>query len=174
MHCSLRRILPGSFYTSVGSTFGFSVSERCSFGNWAEGSNMPKRYDSSFCGEQLTRRGELLGLLQAGWSPSTANAPGLPRAPSGAVGIPRTPTGKPILFGTCAPHQGASASLPPDVLERLSVAASLGLLRYHRSNLGDRILQVAKFMHSKIAKCGFCSLPALLQSLILTGCSLKA
>ena len=62
-----------------------------------------KRYDSSFCGEQLTRRGELLGLLQVGWSPRTANAPGLPRAPSGVVGIPRTPTGKPILFGTCAP-----------------------------------------------------------------------
>ena len=64
---------PRFFYTSVGSTFGFSVSERCSFGNWSEGSNMPKRYDSSFCGEQLTRRGELLGLLQAGWSPPTVN-----------------------------------------------------------------------------------------------------
>ena len=116
---------------------------------------MPKRYDSSFCGEQLTRRGELLGLLQAGWSPPTANAPGLPRVPSGVVGIPRTPTGKPILFGTCAPHHGASAVLPPDVLERLSVAASLGLLRHHRSDLGDRKLHVAKFKHSKIAKCGF-------------------
>ena len=46
---------PRFFCTSVGSTFGFSVSERCAFGNWAEGSNMPKRYDSSFCGEQLTR-----------------------------------------------------------------------------------------------------------------------
>ena len=80
---------PRFFYTSVGSTFGFSVSERCVFGNWSEGSTMPKRYDSSFCGEQLTRRGELLGLLQAGWSPPTANAPGLPRAPSGAVGINR-------------------------------------------------------------------------------------
>ena len=57
---------PRFFYTSVGSTFGFSVSERCAFGNWAEGCNMPKRYDSSFCGEQLTRRGELLGFLQAG------------------------------------------------------------------------------------------------------------
>ena len=113
------------FYTSVGSTFGFSVSERCVFRNWSEGSTMPKRYDSCFCGEQLTRRGELLGLLQAGWSPPTANAPGMPRAPSGVVGIPRTPTGKPILFGTCAPHQGASASLPPDMLERLSVAACL-------------------------------------------------
>ena len=33
---------PRFFYTSVGSTFGFSVSERCAFGNWAEGSNMPK------------------------------------------------------------------------------------------------------------------------------------
>ena len=33
---------PWFFYTSVGSTFGFSVSERCVFGNWAEGSNMPK------------------------------------------------------------------------------------------------------------------------------------
>ena len=106
---------------------------------------MPKMYDSSFCGEQLTRRGELLGLLQAGWSPPTANAAGLPRAPSGVVGIPRTPTGKPILFGTCAPHQGASASLPPDMLERLSVAALSGLLRYHRSDLGDRKLDVAKF-----------------------------
>ena len=93
---------PRFFYTSVGSTFGFSVSERCAFGNWAEGSIMPKRYDSSFCGEQLTRRGELLGLLQAGWSPPNVNAPGLPRAPSGAVGIPRTPTGKPILFGNSA------------------------------------------------------------------------
>ena len=144
------------FYTSVGSTFGFSVSERCAFGNWSEGSTMPKRYDSSFCGEQLTRRGELLGLLQAGWSPPTANAPGLPRAPSVVVGIPRTPTGKPILFGTCAPHQGASASLPPDMLERLSEAALSGLLRYYyRSDLGDRKLHVAKSEHSKIAKCGF-------------------
>ena len=131
MHCSLRLILR-FFFKSVGSTFGFSVSERCVFGNWSEGSTMPKRYDSSFCGE----RGELLGLLQAGWSPPTANAPGLPRAPSAAVGIPRTPTGKPILFGTCAPHQGGSAVLPPDVLERLSVAASLSILRYHRSDLG--------------------------------------
>ena len=96
--------------------------------------------------------GELLGLLQAGWSPPSANAPGLPRAPSGVVGIPRTPTGKPILFGTCAPHQGASASLSPDVFRRLSVAAFAGLFRYHRS-----------------PSVVFCSLPALLQSLILTG-----
>ena len=132
-----------------------------------------KRYDSSVCGEQLTRRGELLGLLQAGWSPPTVNAPGLPRATSGAVGIARTPTGKSILFGTCAPHQGASAVLPPDVLERLSVAA-LGMLRFHGSDLGDRKLHVAKFKHSKIAKCVFCSLTALLQSQILTGCSVKA
>ena len=91
---------PKFFYTSVGSTFVFSVSERCAFGNWAEGSNMPKIYDSSFCGEQLTRRGELLGLLQAGWSPPYVNALGLPRAPSGAIGIPRTPTGKQILMAT--------------------------------------------------------------------------
>ena len=146
---------PRFFYTSVGSTFCFSVSERCVFGNWSEGSNMPKRYDSSFCGEQSTRRGELLGLFQAGWSPPTANAPGLPRAPSGAVGIPRTPTGKPTLIGNCAPHPGASASLSPDVLGRLSVAAFAGLLRYHRSDLGDRKLHVAKSEHSKIAKCGF-------------------
>ena len=146
---------PRFFYTSVGSTFRFSVSERCAFGNWSEGSNMPKRYDSSFCGEQLTRWGELLGLLQAGWSPPSANAPGLPRAPSGVVGIPRTPTIKPILVGTCAPHQGASASLPPDMLERLSVAALSGLLRYYRSDLGDRKLHVAKSEHSKVAKCGF-------------------
>ena len=116
---------------------------------------MPKRYDSSFCGEQLTRRGELLGLLQAGLSPPTANAPGLPRDPSGAVGIPRTPTGKPILFGTCAPHQSASASLAPDVFRRLSVAAFARLLRYHHSDFGDRKLHVAKSEHSKIAKCGF-------------------
>ena len=136
---------------------------------------MPKRCDSSFCGRQLTRRGELLGLLQAGWSPPTANAPGLPRAPSGVVGIPRTPTGKPILFGTCAPHQGASASLPPDVLERLSVAALSGLLRYHRSDLGDRKLHVAKSEHSKVAKCGFFAPSQLCDSLkILTGCSVKA
>ena len=66
---------------------------------------MPKGMIQVFRGEQLTRRGELLGLLHAGSSPPTANAPGLPRAPSGAVGIPRTPTGKPILFGTCAPHK---------------------------------------------------------------------
>ena len=137
------------------STFGFSLAERCVFGNWSEGSTMPKRYDSSFRGEQSTRRGELLGLLHAGWSPPTANAPGLPRAASGAVGIPRTPTGKPILFGTCAPHQGASASLSPDVFRRLSVAAFAGLLRYHRSYLGDRKVHVAKSEHSKIAKCGF-------------------
>ena len=31
------------FYTSVGSTLGFSVSERCVFGNWSEGSTMPKK-----------------------------------------------------------------------------------------------------------------------------------
>ena len=146
---------PRFFYTSVGSTFGFSVSERCAFGNWAEGSNMPKRYDSSFCGEQLTRRGELLGLLQAGWSPPNVNAPGLPRAPSGAIGIPRTPTGKPILFGNCAPHPGASAPLSPDVFRRLSSSAFAGLLRFHRSDLGDRKLHVAKSENSKIAKCGF-------------------
>ena len=115
---------------------------------------MPKRYDSSFCGEQLTRRGELLGLLQAGWSPPTVNAPGLPRAPSGAVGIPRTPTGKPILFGNSSPHPGASAFLSPDVFRRLSVAAFAGLLRFHRSELGDRKLHVAKSEQSKIAKCG--------------------
>ena len=72
---------------------------------------MPKRYDSILCGEQLTRRGELLGFLQAGWSPPNVTAPGLPRAPSGAIGIPRTPTGKPILFGNCAPHPGASACI---------------------------------------------------------------
>ena len=116
---------------------------------------MPKRYDSSFCGEQLTRRGELLGLLQAGWSPPNVNAPGLPRAPSGAIGIPRTPTGKPILFGHCAPHPGASAPLSPDVFRRLSSSAFAGLLRFHRSDLGDRKLHVAKSENSKIAKCGF-------------------
>ena len=145
---------PSFFYTSVGSTFDFSVSERCAFGNWAEGSNMPKRYDSSFCGEQLTRRGELLGLLQAGWSPPDVNAPGLPRAPSGAIGIPRTPTGKPILFGNCALHPGASASLSPEVFKRLSSSAFAGLLRFHRSDLGDRKLHVAKSENSKTAKCG--------------------
>ena len=64
-------------------------------------------------------------------------------------------TGKPILFGTCAPHQGASESLSPDVFRRLSVAAFAGLLRYHRSDLGDRKLHVAKSEHAKIAKCGF-------------------
>ena len=143
---------PRFFYTSVGSTFGFSVSERCAFGNWSEGSNMPKRCDSSFCGEQLTRRGELLGLLQAGWSPPTVNAPGLPRAPSGAVGIPRTPTGKQILFGNCSPHPGASAFLSPDLFRRLSVAAFAGLLRFHRSELGDRKLHVAKSEHSKMCQ----------------------
>ena len=146
---------PRFFYTSVGSTFGFSVSERCAFDNWAEGSNMPKRYDSSFCGEQLTRRGELLGLLQAGSSPPNVNAPGLTRAPSGAIGIPRTPTGKPILFGHCAPNPGASAPLSPDVFRRLSSSAFAGLLRFHRSDLGDRKLIVAKSENSKIAKCGF-------------------
>ena len=52
------------------------------------------------------------------------------------VGIPRTP-------------------IPPDMLERLSVAALSGLLRYHRSDLGDRKLHVAKSEHSKVAKCGF-------------------
>ena len=146
---------PMFFYTSVGSTFGFSVSERCAFGKWSEGSNMPKRYDSSFCGEQLTRRVELLGLPQADWSPPTVNAPDLRRAPSGAVGIPRTPTRKPILFGKCSPHPGASASLSPDVFRRLSVAAFAGLLRFHRPELGDRKLHVAKSEYSKIANCGF-------------------
>ena len=99
----------------------------------------------------------MLGLHHGGLSPPTANVPGLPRAPSGAVGIPRTPTGKPILLGTCAPHQGASASLSPHVFRRLSAAAFAGLLRYHRSNLGDRKLHVAMSEHSKIAKRGFCS-----------------
>ena len=60
-----------------------------------------------------------------------------------------------FLSGTCAPHQGASASLPPDMLERLSVAALSGLLRYYRSDLGDRKLHVAESEHSKVAKCGF-------------------
>ena len=60
-----------------------------------------------------------------------------------------------FLFGNCAPHPGASASLSPDVFRRLSVAAFAGLLRYHRSDLGDRKLHVAKSEHSKIAKCGF-------------------
>ena len=113
---------PWFFYTSVGSTFGFSVSERCAFDNWAEGSNMPKRYDSSFCGEQLTRRGELLGFLQAGWSPPNVNAPGLPS---------------------------------PEVFKRLPSSAFASLLRFHRSDLGDRKLLVAKSQNSKIAKCGF-------------------
>ena len=132
---------------------------------------MPKRYDSSFCGEQLTRRGELLGLLQAGWSPPTVNAPGLPRAPSGAVGIPRPPTGKPILFGNCAPHPGASASLSPDVFRRLSSSAFAGLLRFHRSDLGDRKLHVAKSLSTpKSPSAVFCSLlPVLSLFLILTG-----
>ena len=97
----------------------------------------------------------LLGFLQAGWSPSNVNAPGLPRAPSGAIGIPRTPTGKPILFGNCAPHPGASASLSPEVFKRLSSSAFAGLLRFYRSDLGDRKLHVAKSQNSKIAKCGF-------------------
>ena len=34
------------------------------------------------------------------------------------------------------------------MLERLSVAALSGLLRYHRSDLGDRKLHVAKSEHS--------------------------
>ena len=146
---------PRIFYTSVGSTFDFSVSERCTFGNWAEGNNMPKRYDSSFCGEQLTRRGELLGLLQAGWSSPNINASGLSRAPSGAIDIPRTPTDKPIFFGHFASHPGASAPLSPDVFRRLSSSAFAGLLRFHRSDLGDRKLHVAKSENSTIVKCVF-------------------
>ena len=91
MPCSLRLILPGSS-TRLWDQLLVSRFLNAAFSaNWSEGSTMPKRYDSSFCGEQSTRRGELLGLLQAGWSPPTANAPGLPRAPSGVVGIPRTP-----------------------------------------------------------------------------------
>ena len=42
-----------------------------------------------------------------------------------------------------------------NVFGRLSVAAFAGLLRYHRSDLGDRKLHVAKSEHSKIAKCDF-------------------
>ena len=126
--CSCHRI------SIVHHGLSFGLSFRV-FGNWSEGSNMPKRYGSSFCGEQLTRRGELLGFLQAGWSLPTVNAPGLP-VPFGAVGVPRTPTGKPILFGNCSPHRGASASLSPDVFRRLSVAAFAGLLRFHRSERG--------------------------------------
>ena len=57
-----------------------------------------------------------------------------------------------FLFGTCAPHQGASASLPPDMLVRLSVAALSGLLRYHRSDLGHRKLHGANSEHSKVAR----------------------
>ena len=45
--------------------------------------------------------------------------------------------------------------LSPDVFRRLSVAAFAGLLRFHRSELGDRKLHVAKSELSKIAKCGF-------------------
>ena len=95
------------------------------------------------------------GCCKGGWSPPTANAPGLPRAPSGAVGIPRTPTGNPILFGNSAQHAGASASLSPEVFKRLSSSAFAGLLRFHRSDLGDRKLHVAKSENSQIAKCGF-------------------
>ena len=130
------------------------------------------RYGSN-CVEQLTRRDELLGLLQAGWSHPTANAPGLPRTPSGAVGIPRTPTGQPILFGTCAPHQGASAPLPPDVFCRVSVAASAGLLRYLRSNVGDRNCTRQKPSNPKLRSVVFRS-PRVLHFQILTGCSVNA
>ena len=99
-----------------------SAAERCGFGNWST-ATLCQKVCASFCGVQLMSRSELLGVLQAGRSPPTANTPGLPRTPSGVMGLPRTPTGKPISFGTCAPHQGASASLPSDMLVRLSVAA---------------------------------------------------
>ena len=128
---------PRFFYTSVGSTFGFSVSERCGFGNWAEGSNMPKRYDSSFCGEQLTRRGELLGLLQAGWSPPNVN----PASQFYLATVRRTQVlallFHQMCFGVCL-HQHSQVCYV-----------------FHRSDLGDRKLHVAKSEYSKIAKCGF-------------------
>ena len=44
---------------------------------------------------------------------------------------------------------------PPEVFKRLSSSAFAGLLRFHRSDLGDRKLHVAKSENSKIAKCGF-------------------
>ena len=76
-------------------------------------------------------------------------------------GSPRAPSGVPI-FGTCAPHQGASAFRPPDVLERLSLAASAGLLPSLCPKWPQ--LHVAKFC-SQTAQCGFSSShAALLQS----------
>ena len=161
---------PRFFYTSVGSTFGFSVSERCAFGNWAEGSNMPKRYDASFCGEQLTRRGELLGLLQAGWSPPNVNAPGLPRAPSGAVGIPRNPLASQFYLAPLRSTQ---------VLARLFHQRSLSVCLQQHSQVCyvfiALTLVIANFMlrnlrTPKSPNAVLCSLfPALSLFLILTG-----
>ena len=171
MHCSLQHILPGSFTHQLDLLLAFQFLNAALL---AEGSNMPKRYDSSFCGDQLTRRGELHGLLQAGWSPPNVNAPGLPRAPSGAIGIPRTPTGKPILF---AP------------VRRTQVLALL----CHQMFFGVCLLQHLQVCYASIApnlEIASCllqnldtpkspsavvsSLPALSHSPILTGWSVRA
>ena len=50
---------------------------------------------------------------------------------------------------------GERRSTSCGTVSRFSVAEFAGLLRYHRSDLGDRKLHVAKSEHSKIAKCGF-------------------
>ena len=42
--------------------------------------------------------------------------------------LARAPSSVPISFDTCAPHQGASAFRPPDVLERLTLAGDASLL----------------------------------------------
>ncbi|CAK0832387.1 unnamed protein product [Prorocentrum cordatum] len=127
------------------------------FGNWAPGSSMPRRYDASVCGEQLLRRGELLGLLRAGWEPPAAGCPGTPRSPGGAGAIPRTPAGGPIVVSEAAPSApapGHGRSLG-QVRLALQEAVRGGTLLGHVSALGDATLHVARSLDNLRAKCGF-------------------
>ena len=145
---------PRFFYGFVGSAFGFSEDERRNFGNWAKSNAMPARYDTTVCGEQLVRRGELLGLLYSGWSPPPEGVPGLPRTPIFRCWLPRT-------------FSAASLSIPDHSLleqrglkrvalddgsmlsrfqRRLNPKTSLGsvLLAPAQSSLGDRTVHRVK------------------------------
>ena len=157
------------FYTSVGSTFIFSVSTLF-FCNCSVCSNMSKRFYSNLCCEQFTRRGLSLALLQAVWSLPQQLRLACTELRQVLMAY-RHPSGKPSFFGPCTPHQGASVPVSQNVFRRLSVAAFASLLRFHRSNLGDRKLHVAKPVLLKPPSVVSSSLPALSLSHILTGCS---
>ena len=137
---------PRFFYDSCGTSFGFSEDERRNFGNWAKGSKMPQRYDASVCGEQLTRRGELLGLLRKGWRPPPAREPGLPRTPSGDVGIPRMPSGGCMIVSSaqgCALPECAS-SAGRSMSKALKCVLAEGPFAACISSLGDRTVHIIR------------------------------